>query len=222
MHGVAALRIGTALEAIERRIVRGLKLESAPVFAAWSEGTGSWNGEAIRWRAAAWEGPRVGLFRTVRVAGEHLEIGNVLAWARAPLAAPIFGADLVAARPDSAQVVADLSPLDPPATSHPDLPAWAQGIFSAAPLVERVDARSAPGALQRLEEIAAAFVTQVHEAVPAADPRARDAAIERFRAAHLKDEGRRTLLTQMFGAANAERLLTTILFPRESTLDVHA
>ena len=222
MQGVAAFRFGAALDAIERRIVRDLKLEAAPVFAAWSEGTGSWKGDTIRWRASAWEGPRVGLFRTVRVTSEHLEIANVLAWARAPLAAPIFGADLVAARPDSALVVADLSPLDPPATSHPDLPSWAQGVFSSSPLVERVTVASAPLALQRVDEMAAAFATHVHAAVRAADPRARDAALERYRAAHLEDERMRTMLTHMFGAGNAERLLTTVLFPRESTLDVHA
>lgn len=222
MHGVAAFRFGAALDSIERRIVRDLRLESAPVFASWSEGVGSWKGDTIRWRASAWEGPLVGLFRTVRVTSEHLEIGNVLAWARAPLAAPIFGADLVAARPDSALVIADLSPLDPPASSNPDLPSWAQRIFSSSPLVERISVAAAPLALQRVDDMAAAFVTHVHDAVPAADPRARDAALERYRAAHLEDERMRTMLTEMFGAASAERLLNTVLFPREATLDVHA
>ena len=222
MHGVAAFGFAAALDAIERRVVRDLKLESAPVFASWSEGTGSWKGDAIRWRAAAWEGPRVGLFRTVRITSEHVEIANVLGWARAPLAAPIFGADLVAARADSALVVADLSPLDPPGTSHAALPAWAHGIFSGAPIVERVNVASASAAVQRVEQMAAEFVSLVHAAVPAADPRAREAALDRYRAAHLEDERMRTMLTHMFGAAHAERLLNTVLFPRESTLDVHA
>ena len=222
MTGVGAFGFGAAADAIERRLVGGLKLESVPAFGHLSEGKGSWKGEAVHWRAAAWEGPRIALLRTVRVIGEHLDIVNVLAWARAPLAAPIFGADFVAARPDSALVVADLSPLDPPGASHAELPAWAQPIFSAAPLLDRVTTNSAPGVLGRVHDLASTFVTEVQNATAAPDAAARAAAVERYRASHLEDDRMRTMLTHMFGAVTADRLLQTVLFPRESTLDVHA
>ena len=222
MQGAARFGFTAALDAIEQRIVRDLKLESVSAFGDLAAGTGSWKGDAVRWRASAWEGPRVALFRTVRVMSDQLEIVNVLGWARAPLAAPIFGADLVAARPGSALVVADLSPLDPPAVPHSALPPWAQRIFSAAPLIERVTIESAPAVLRRVDELAVQFVVQVRSASPAANPAARDAAIERYRVAHLEDERLLTMLTHMFGAVAAERLLHTVLFPRESTLDVHA
>jgi hypothetical protein len=221
MGGVRAFGFNAALDAIERRMVRDLKLESVPAFGEWSERTGSWKGDPVRWRAIAWEGPRVGLFRTVRVSSEGLEIVNVLAWARAPLAAPILGIDLVAARHDSAIVVADLSPLDPTPTPNAALPAWAQRIFSPTPIVERVTVDSAPSVLDRVQAMTANFVTLVLGA-GAADPCWRDAAIERYRLAHLDDERMRTMLNHMFGAAHAERLLHTVLFPRESSLDVHA
>jgi hypothetical protein len=219
---VAAFGFLRALDAIERRVVRDLKLESAPALGELTEVTGTWKGEPVRLRASAWEGPRVALFRTVRVISEQLEIVNVLGWARAPLAAPILGADLVAARPDAALVVADLSPLDPPGSSAADLPPWAQSIFSASPVFDRVTPETAAASAERVLDLAGRFVQAVQHASAAADPLQRDAAIERYRAAHLEDERMLSMLTRMFGAATAERLMHSVLFPRESSLDVHA
>lgn len=222
MTGIEAFGFLRALDAIESRIVRQLKLETVPAFGDLAEMTGAWKGDEVRWRACAWEGPRVGLFRTVRVMSEQLEIVNVLGWARAPLAAPIFGADLIAARADTALVVADLSPLEPAGSTAPDLPAWAQQIFSPDPVFERITPSTAPAALQRVHDLSARFVASVQSASAAAPPPARDAALDRYRNAHLADDRMRAMLTRMFGAATAERLMHSVLFPRESTLDVHA
>lgn len=222
MTGVEAFGFLAVLDQIERRVVRELKLESAPALGALTEVTGHWKGEPVRLRASAWEGPRVALFRTVRVIGEDLEIVNVLAWARAPLQAPILGIDLVAARPNAAMVLADLSPLDPQPPTAADVPSWARSIFSPAPIAGQFTTAGVAAAIDGVMDLTDRFARAVHGASAAADPRSREAAIERYRAARLDDQLMRSMLTKMFGAATAERLLHSVLYPRESALDVHA
>lgn len=183
---------------------------------------GTWKGEPCALETSEWQGPRIALFRSARLTGRDLEIVNVIGISRAPLDAPILGIDLVAARPDAAVIVADLSPLEPPQAAHPSLPAWARGIFSDAPLIERVDPGTAAAPLARVRAMVEAFVTNVNAAGPVSNAALRQSAIERYRRAHLEDERMETMLAHMFGAADAAMLMPEVLFPHVEEIDVHA
>lgn len=208
----------SALDAIEQQAINGLALcpDAMPVVRE-----GVWKDAVVTLRVSRWTGPKVALFRTARLTGEAVEIVNVIGFARAPSSAPILGIDLVAVRSDSGVVVADLSPLGP-GVSHPALPGWAQGIFSAAPLIERVTPDTAPAAVSSVMSLLARFIDGVNSAPPAADAQARRDAVERYRDGHLADERMTTMLAHMFGKAQAAALMREVLFPRIEEVDVHA
>jgi hypothetical protein len=208
----------TALDAIEQQAIRHLQLSAAPTI---STVEGEWKGGAVSLLASRWTGPKVALFRTVRLVGDGLEIANVMGIARSPLGAPILGIDLVAARRDAGVVVADLSPLGPGA-SHPSLPEWAQGIFSSRPVIERVTPETAASALTTVLQLVDAFIEAVDAATASIDAAGRHAAVERYRIAHLADERMTTMLSHMFGAERAAMLMRDVLFPVIEDVDVHA
>jgi hypothetical protein len=210
-----------ALDSLERAIVDGLdlkpsdRLPAAPV-------EGHWKGHPAILEARNWTGPRIELFRTVRLRGHELEIANAMAIPAAPLDAPILGVDLVAARAEGGVVVADLSPFDAPSLTQPALPDWAQGIFSSSPLIERVTPATASVALDRVADLAARFVTTIDAAVPAASLDARGRALERYRRGHLADERMHTMLVHIFGTERAAMLMRDVLFPQVEEADVHS
>ena len=211
-----------AATGIEQRAVQQLSLAPLELDASLAAVAGRWKDAPVRLEARLWSGPQVAFFRTVRVTGPQLAIVNVVAFARPPIAAPILGIDLVGARADAGLVVADLSPLDPPGVSAPDIPAWAQPVFSTAPIFERVTADSAPVALQRVSDAVDRFIAAIHDAPDGDGADWCAAAIDRYMNAHLGDERMRTMLAHMFGADTAQRLWDTVLFPKEWPRHVYA
>jgi hypothetical protein len=206
---------------IERLAVEGLAL-SVDAGANTPASQGTWKGEPCVLEARRWSGPRVAMFRTVRLIGRDVEIVNVLGIAKAPLDAPILGIDLVAARADAGVVVADLSPLEPPSVPLQTLPEWARGIFSGAPLIARVEPSNAAPALQQVLEMTREFITRVRAASPAGDDGQWRGAVDRYRTGHLNDERMQAMLTHMFGSDRAASLMRDVLFPELQEADVHA
>ena len=204
---------------IERLAVDGLALS---VDTGTPPLRGNWKGEPCVLEAWRWSGPRVAMFRTVRLTGRDVEIVNVLGIARAPLDAPILGIDLVAARADAGVVVADLSPLEPPSTPLATLPEWARGIFSGAPLIARAEPSNAAPALAQVTAMTSEFVARVRTASPNSDDRQWRRAVDRYRSGHLADERMQSMLAHMFGGDRAAQLMREVLFPELQDADVHA
>jgi hypothetical protein len=211
-----------AADAIEQRAVAGLSLAPLELDPSLANVTGTWKDAAVRLEARAWSGPQVALFRTVRVTAAQLAIVNVVSFARPPIAAPILGVDLVGARPDAGLVVADLSPLDPPGASIPEIPAWAQPIFSASPIFERVTPDSAAALLPRVVQMLDRFIDTIHDEPDGDGADWCAAAIDRYLEAHHGDDRMRTMLGHMFGATTAQRLWDAVLFPKEWMRHVYA
>lgn len=211
----------TALDSLERTIIEGLGLRrsdrvpDAPV-------EGHWKGAPAILEARSWTGQRIELFRTVRLRGHDLEIANLLAIPAAPFDAPVLGVDLVAARADGGVVVADLSPFDAPSLPQPALPDWAQGIFSASPLIERVTPATAAAALDRVAGLGARFVATITAASPVESLTARADALARYRRGHLADERMYTMLLHIFGTERAGMLMRDVLFPQVEDANVHS
>ena len=211
-----------AADSIEQRAIDALFLAPLALDPSVTTVTGTWKDAPVTLEARAWSGPSVALFRTVRVTAPQLAIVNLLAFARPPLAAPILGVDLVGARPDSGLVVADLSPLDPPGASRPEIPGWAQAIFSASPILERVTPDTAAAAVQQATNLLERFIDTIRSERGGAGADWCAAAIDRYLDAHRGDERMRTMLAHMFGAVTAQQLWDAVLFPKEWPQHVYA
>ena len=203
------------VDRIESRLVDALSLSPLPLPPALSAATGAWKGESASIAATAWSGPAIALARFVRLTGAALDIGNVLVVPSPWRDAPIFGVDLVAARPDAGLVVADLSPLayDPGAAPRMDLPEWARSIFSASPVLRRITPSGAPEALEAVDAMAQEFVARLAGAPQLTASADATHAQRRYMEAHRSDERTVTMLANIFGTAWATPFVSQVLYP---------
>ena len=206
----------THVDRIETRLVDALSLSPQALPPELSAATGTWKGEPASIASTAWSGPAIALARCVRVTGASLDIGNLLVVPDPSRDAPIFGVDLVAARPVAGLVVADLSPLvaDPAAASRVDLPEWARAIFSASPLLRRVTPSGAAEAFEAVDAMADEFVRRVRSAAPLPGAGQATEAHRRYMDAHRSDERTVTMLANIFGSDWATAFVAQVLYPR--------
>ena len=203
-----------AADKIEAAMTSALSLRAVPLRPDLAEATGAWKGDPVHIASAAWTGPDVRFARVVRLTSPALDIANLLALPRPPSAAPVFGADLVAARPDTGLIAADLSPVDaaPRLASDPQFPDWATGVFSASPLFRRVTPDEASIAVADVAAMADRFVAAVRSG-NALTEAAVDAAHRRYLAAHRRDDKMLTMLARIFGDAWTADFVDAVLFP---------
>lgn len=206
----------SAAESIARRFVETLSLRPLTIRADLAAARGTWKGAPVTLSARAWAGDRTALFRVVILEGEGLEIANLLALPAAGAGDQIFGADLVAARPDAALVVADLSPVQDASriSTAAGLPPWAAAVFSNEPLLLRISRPERDAALQRLHRLADRFLAPRACAQPSA---IYQPALSRYLHAHRADERTRGLLARIFGAEWTDTFIEQILYPLPGT-----
>ena len=214
----SAFGFADAVARIEAALAASLGLIAAPLRHGLADATGTWKGDPVRIVSTAWTGPAVRFARFVRVSSNALDIGNLLVMPRPPSAAPIFGADLVAARSDAGLVAADLSPVaaPPPAAADAKLPEWTAGIFSASPIFVRVGPADAAQAVKEVEALADTFSNAVRRGAPVLPPFIVEAAHQRYLAAHRRDEKMATMLGHIFGASWTAEFIDAVLFPAAS------
>ena len=211
---MTAFGFAEAVARIETRMTADLSLTPDPLRPGLATAEGAWKGDAVRIVANAWNGPVVRFARFVRLTSPVLDIGNLLVLPRPPSAAPIFGADLVAARPDAGLIVADLSPVDgvPAPSPNPGLPEWTAGIFSASPMFVRVTVDETASALAAVEAMARTFMEALRRGAPLPDGQVADAH-RRYLSAHRRDDKMMTMLAHIFGPAWTADFVDAVLFP---------
>jgi hypothetical protein len=203
---------------LERHLAESLELTPLHLPPHLAAKDGRWKGSAATLLATAWHGPSVAFARFVSLTAPALDIGNILVMPRRDLAAPIFGADLVGARPETGLVVADLSPVvgGGDATAAGPLPEWAAGVFSASPVIERITPEQVFGALGRVDDMARRFVTLLTGSAAAGDGAAIRAAHARYIEAHRRDEKTAAMLANIFGGEWAAHFVDHVLYPPPS------
>jgi hypothetical protein len=228
---------------IEQRLVVALGLRPLALPAELGRLDGAFREKAVRLEARAYSGAAITYARVVDLAGDELEIGNILLFARPELGLPVLGVDLVGLGRETAIVVADLSPVTPDEaerreqlgvlqrhrTHEPrlfagaDLPAWAHEWFSSEALCGRIGSERAADARDAVGEFASAFVELVQRStLPEGERRAAESperarAVSerhaRYNATHRQEDRGLLLLRRMFQPEVADRLLREVLFP---------
>lgn len=203
---------------LERQLAESLDLTPLPLAPHLASKDGRWKGSSATLTATAWHGPSVAFARFVSLTAPALDIGNILVMPRRDLPAPIFGADLVGARPDAGLVVADLSPVvgGTDSAAAGSLPEWAAGVFSASPVIERITPEHVFGALGRVDDMARRFVTLLAGSTAASDGLAIRAAHARYIDAHRRDEKTAAMLANIFGGEWAASFVDHVLYPPQS------
>lgn len=227
--------IATLTRDTERQLADALDLHPMPLEPRMAHATGTLRGAPVEIETSAWTGDVVRYARFATVAGEGLEIGNLLCLPDPRYPLPIFGADLVAARRDMVMFAADLSIVtcDPNervrqlaalehalhgAPSLPpggELPAWCVRWFSPHALYTRFDpAREFTEATQAFAIYPALFAAMARDAIrDTAGSAAIAAAQAGYQAAHREDDKGLRLLAAMFGTEWAAKYIDTVLFP---------
>lgn len=221
----------------ERQLVQELALHATTLPPELARLTGTFRGGPVVLDARTYRGPATAYARVVRLRGENLDIGNVLAVSAPERALPILGIDLVSITRETLVAVADLSPLHPDAAERarqleplarrrrerpfglPDgeLPAWCAGWFSTETLLTRVSPAEAP----RVSEAVLAYVSAYVALAGAAqsDPGLGEsirAAQGGYARAHVEHDRGLGMLKKLFDPALAERFLTEVLFPERA------
>jgi phycocyanobilin:ferredoxin oxidoreductase len=200
--------------------------------------TGTFRGAPVTIESAAYRGSKLRLARFAVVYGKSLEIGNVMCVPDPAYVVPILGADLVAVRPDSVMIAADLSPVSqspddheeqfqmvfqalstrPPVPSGGELPEWAQELFSPHSLYTRAGLSELDNAFKTFHIYPEVFRNMLDSSRP--DPQRLEeisSAQSRYMDVHRNDDKGLRLLGAMFDMDWAKRYLETFLFP----LDLH-
>jgi hypothetical protein len=200
---------------LERHLADSLQLTPLPLPPEFTTREGRWKGSGATLMATAWSGPSVAFARFVSLTAPALDIGNILVMPRRDLAAPIFGADLVGARPDAGLVVADLSPVvgGPDGAPAAPLPDWAAGVFSSTPVIERTSPEHVFRALGQVDDMARRFVSLLGETTTPGDGDSILAAHARYIDAHRRDEKTAAMLANIFGGEWAAAFVDRVLYP---------
>jgi hypothetical protein len=227
---------------VEDLAVRELGLAPLPLAPQLSALAGEFRGRPARLSARAYAGRRHAYARFVDLAGDGLEIANVVIVPRPSLPLPVLGIDLVGLGKERAVVVADLSPMTDSAAQRTlerdivarhratrlapelalQLPTWAAAWFSESAVCTRVLPNESVAACQAVAEMADAFV-QLSRLDPTAAQvdagvagQTRDEVARRQRAyfaAHRADDRGLLLLRRIFEPEVADRFLREVLFP---------
>jgi len=229
-----SLGFGQIARRIEELATRELDLSPLPLAADLASLAGQFRGQPARLSARAYAGPRHAYARFVELAGDGLEISNIVIVARPELPLPVLGIDLVGLGKERAVVVADLSPMtDDPAqrarerdavarrrsTQLPpelalELPGWAAAWFSESALCARVPPSECVAACQAVAEMACAFVQLSVAPTLALELRGEVAQRQLdYFAAHRADDRGLLLLRRIFEPEVADRFLREVLFP---------